>query len=417
MKINNSIMEVYKTNNTYINMVKESKESKDHDNGFCTSSQTLSNVFKVYNNHNNNKTNVVSKKRYEIVHELGCGAFGTVYKATDLQTFGTVALKISDDITTHRREHNFLKRCKGHPQIIQCYDAFTRNTESSIEYCLSIEYADESLRQFLRHRTCHYTTAKSIIRQICLGLSFIHSLGFIHSDLKPDNIVVIHKNSDIFRIKLIDFGCVRKISQIPILYPGDSPDSFVYFTTRWFRSPEVILGHTNYVGSAIDIWAVGCIAFQLITRKYLFCGMNHEDMLSWFELFLGRIPSEVLERNVITYESYFTYHDSDDILYIDPQISKQLRDYYDGELLQNRLMLTNNYVQDEHDLEDIPRYNLKSRTLRSYIFGEYPQHLRNPRCYLSNMITDVSYYQLIMSMLSYDPLLRPEAINIADALH
>lgn len=411
-------MEVIEINNNY-EMVKENHNRHNRQDSFATSSQTLSNVFKVYNNNNNN--NNVNKERcerYQIIHELGCGAFGTVYKATDLKKFSTVALKVTDDLTTYRREYYFLKKCVDHPHIIQCYDAFKRNQE----YCLSLECGDESLREFLRHRVCHYRTARNILRQICLGLSFIHSLGFIHSDLKPDNIVVIHKNSDVIHVKIIDFGCVRKISQIPILYPGDSPDSCVYFTTRWFRSPEVILNHVQQINTGIDIWSVGCIAFQLITRKYLFCGLNHEDMLAWYEFFLGRIPLTVLERNTITFESYYCFMDSEEFsnpeqnYECDPEFTKKLRLHYSGDLVQERLKLTNNYVQEEHDLDVVPNYSLKTRRIRHAIFSEYPEHLKNPRGYLHNLITDVHYYQIMLSMLSYDPLMRPEAIRIAESL-
>jgi hypothetical protein len=97
-------------------------------------------------------------------------------------------------------------------------------------------------------------------------------------------------------------------------------------------------------------------------------------------------------------------------------ILEKSREYYEGDLIKNRLVLTNNYIQEEHDLDVIPRYALKARTSRNYIFSEYPGHLKNPRCYLHNMITNIPYYQLMISMLSYDPLLRPEAINIADSI-
>lgn len=411
LKINHSTMEIIQLNNN--TMVKEVCHMNRQE--VSSSQQSLSSVFKIHMN------TPQKKERFQIVHELGCGAFGTVYKAIDLKIFRTVAMKVSDDITTHRREYNFLKKCQDHPHIIQCYDAFKKGSdEESIEYCLSLEYADESLREFLKHRPCHYRTAKNILRQISLGVAFVHSLGFIHSDLKPDNIVVIHKNSDVLQVKLIDFGCVRKISQIPILYPGDTPESCVYFTTRWFRSPEVILNHVQYVNTGIDIWAIGCIAFQLITRRYLFCGANHEDMLSWYEFFLGRIPLEVLERNTTTYESYYCPSKTDEDTYYecDPEFTKKIKFHYTNELIQNRLTLTNNYVQEEHDLESIPHYSLKSRKVRECLFSQYSivKHLQNPRCYLNNMITDVNYCQIMMAMLSYDPLLRPDAMRIAESL-
>ena len=369
----------------------------------------MSTIFKIQQQ--NQRLKKSQTERYTIIEQIGRGAFGSVFSAIDTDTFQRVAIKISDEPTSSRREVSFLNKCKGNPNIIQMYDSYYHQNN----YYLVLELGEMSLREYLRHRTCTYTTARSIIRQICYGMSFIHSLGFIHSDLKPDNIMITHKNSEVVHVKIIDFGCVRKISQIPLLYPGETDDSMIYFTTRWFRSPEVILNHIQHVNHGVDLWAVGCIMYQIISRRYLFCGMNHEDMLSWFELHLGRIPSDVLQRNTLTYDSYFTKPDEFDEYECGESFVQKVREHYEESQIQQRLESTNMYIQEERISEEQFERQLKTRHIKQCIFSVYHTMI-NPRIYLEDIIKDQMYCNVMKLLLQYDPLKRPDAVCIAELL-
>ncbi len=354
-------------------------------------------------------------KRYSLIEQIGRGSFGEVFSAMDCTTFKRVAVKVIENRgggeRTADREISFLIRCQGIPNIIQLNEIvlynFNRKTHFVLELC------DKSLREFLRHRSCTYTTARSIVKQICHGLSYVHSLGYIHSDLKPDNIMIIQKGEDII-VKIIDFGCVREISQIPILYPGESEDDAVYFTTRWFRSPEVILNHIQHVNHGVDLWSLGCIMYQLITRRYLFCGMNHEDMLSWFELHLGRIPKDVLERNMLTYDEYFTNPDNYYDYECDESFVSKVSEHYEDSQIEKRLQSTFMYVEEEEESEKSTVRQLKTRQIKQCLFSRYS--MNNPRIYLENIIQDQNYCNAMKLLLQYDPLKRPDAICIAELL-
>lgn len=88
-------------------------------------------------------------------------------------------------------------------------------------------------------------------------------------------------------LKLADFGLAR-------LYRSDGPEGVTaitdYVTTRWYRAPEVIVGWSSYT-SAIDMWAVGCIVAELLTRSPLFPGENTMKQLGLIIRVMGS-PSE-----------------------------------------------------------------------------------------------------------------------------
>ncbi|KAJ9059555.1 hypothetical protein DSO57_1001097 [Entomophthora muscae] len=103
--------------------------------------------------------------------------------------------------------------------------------------------------------------------QIILGLEFMHSSGFFHRDLKPENILVTQNC-----VKIADFGQVHELkTKGKKLTP--------YVSTRWYRAPEVLLGYRFY-GPAIDLWAVGAIAAELMTLRPLFPGATSSDQLN-----------------------------------------------------------------------------------------------------------------------------------------
>ena len=100
--------------------------------------------------------------------------------------------------------------------------------------------------------------------QLLRGLKYIHSANVLHRDLKPSNIL-LNANGE---LKICDFGLARVASDAMTEYVG----------TRWYRAPELLLNSSAYT-SAIDVWSVGCIFFQMLTRTPLFPGGNRDHQL------------------------------------------------------------------------------------------------------------------------------------------
>ena len=103
-------------------------------------------------------------------------------------------------------------------------------------------------------------TLKKYAREIFRGLKSMHDLGIAHRDLKPENIL-LKDNS----IRICDVGSSKKLDM------SSGHMNTPYVVSRYYRAPELILACNKYTTS-IDIWAVGCILFELIMRTPMFPG-------------------------------------------------------------------------------------------------------------------------------------------------
>jgi serine/threonine protein kinase len=120
---------------------------------------------------------------------------------------------------------------------------------------------------------------QSYLNQLLLGVSFCHAHRVLHRDLKPQNLLI----NSMGQIKLADFGLARAFG-IPIrTYTHE-------VVTLWYRAPEILLGARQYA-CAVDVWSIGCIFAEMITRRPLFPGDSEIDELFRIFRVLGT-PSE-----------------------------------------------------------------------------------------------------------------------------
>merc|ERR1719326_477316 len=123
---------------------------------------------------------------------------------------------------------------------------------------------------------------QAFVCQILRGLKYLHSAGIIHRDLKPANVLV---NADC-TLRIADFGLARgRVSE--------DEELTGYVVTRWYRAPELMLLPSGYF-EAVDLWSVGCIHAELLSRKPLFPGEDTIDMLRRFTRTLGFSPERDL---------------------------------------------------------------------------------------------------------------------------
>ena len=116
---------------------------------------------------------------------------------------------------------------------------------------------------------------KTLMLQIVSATDYLHSHWILHRDLKTSNLLMNNRGE----IKIADFGMAR--------YTGDPPPKLTQLVvTLWYRAPELLLGTGQY-GSEIDIWSIGCIFAELLTREPLFQGKNEVDQLSKIFNLLG----------------------------------------------------------------------------------------------------------------------------------
>lgn len=114
------------------------------------------------------------------------------------------------------------------------------------------------------------------MKQVLIGLQYVHSQGYIHRDLKPENL--LYEDG---LVKIADFGLSKEYKR------GQSLTNYV--STRWYRAPEIMLRHTNY-DTSVDIFAAGCVFAELYIGEPLFPGSSETDMLQRISRMIGCIP-------------------------------------------------------------------------------------------------------------------------------
>jgi dual specificity tyrosine-phosphorylation-regulated kinase 2/3/4 len=227
--------------------------------------------------------------RYEIIHQLGKGSFGQVFKVFDHKQKEIVALKIiRNKPRFHQQgavEVKVLKTLKDHDTDDKNHVIHYKQYFCFREHlCITFELLSINLYEFIKSNSFNGLSLPLIKRftlQLLQGLKLSGSLNIIHCDLKPENILLKQSNKSC--VKIIDFGSAcfsdKKI--------------FSYIQSRFYRAPEIIFG-INY-STAIDMWSLGCILVELYTGVPLFPGENEHDQLLCIMEVRGLPPSSLIK--------------------------------------------------------------------------------------------------------------------------
>lgn len=232
-----------------------------------------------------------SLSNYEMVAEIGVGAYGVVYRARDLENNGRfVALKCLRVQNTEEgmplstvREIALLKQLDSyeHPNVVRLLDiCIGGRTSRETKLTLVFEYIEQDLDTYLKKAPqagLAPEIIRDIMRQLLQGVDFLHSNRVIHRDLKPQNILITRDN----KVKLADFGLAR-------IFSFDMALTAVV-VTLWYRAPEVLL--QDSYATPVDLWSVGCIFAELYKRHPLFCGTGDIHQLNKIFDFIG-LPTE-----------------------------------------------------------------------------------------------------------------------------
>ncbi|MGO9442444.1 MAG: protein kinase domain-containing protein [Terriglobales bacterium] len=205
--------------------------------------------------------------RYDITGELGKGAMGVVYKATDPNIGRTVAIKTTrldahgldtEDLLRRFRNEARAAGTLNHPNIVTIYDA----GEQEGVFYIAMEYIEgETLHGLLsQHRSLPVEKVIDIVRQVCAGLDYAHAHGVIHRDVKPANIMLAASGA----VKVMDFGIAKA--------GGTVTATGQVLGTPNYMSPEQVKGKP--IDGRSDLFSVGVLLYEMLTGEKPFDGQN-----------------------------------------------------------------------------------------------------------------------------------------------
>jgi len=223
---------------------------------------------------------------YEILAPLGAGGMGEVYRARDAKLGREAALKVlpeafardAESMARFQREAKVLASL-NHPNIATIYGL----EDSGGIHALVMELVEgPTLADRVRSGPIQIDESLRIAKQICEALEYAHERGIVHRDLKPANVKV--KNND--AVKILDFGLAKAIRGDAVSTEDSTSRTISQMATRAgtllgtpaYMSPEQAAGKT--VDRRADIWAFGCVLYEMLTGKKTFHGESVADTLA-----------------------------------------------------------------------------------------------------------------------------------------
>jgi eukaryotic-like serine/threonine-protein kinase len=222
---------------------------------------------------------------YDVTAPLGEGGMGVVFRAHDTRLQRDVALKLlpdqfatdSDRLSRFQREAQVLASL-NHPNIAQIYGL----EQAGLLNCIVMELVEgETLADRLKRGSLPIDDATQIARQIVEALEAAHERGIVHRDLKPANIKLAPDR----KVKVLDFGLAKALSadetdgglsHSPTKVSGSMAG--VIMGTAAYMSPEQARGRV--VDARTDIWAFGCVLYEMLTGRQAFVGETATDIIA-----------------------------------------------------------------------------------------------------------------------------------------
>mmetsp|Transcript_36592 Transcript_36592/g.50325 ORF Transcript_36592/g.50325 Transcript_36592/m.50325 type:complete len:390 (-) Transcript_36592:59-1228(-) len=212
---------------------------------------------------------------YYVGAVLGKGSFGKVKEAVHVKTRKLYAIKIMKErrlkktpggIEAVQREIELWQTLE-HPCIVQMFDHFAIEVKEKIyivmEYVGCGNLHDLVTRSFTKRLPI--PQARCFFRDLLDGVSYIHSIGIIHKDIKPANCLI----SSEARLKICDFGVAERKDDIPLARRASTVNAV---GSPAFQPPEIASGEEKMPDYAVDIWAVGITLFFMVCGQYPFQG-------------------------------------------------------------------------------------------------------------------------------------------------
>lgn len=228
-----------------------------------------------------------SVDEFERLNKIDEGTYGVVYRARDKKTGEIVALKKvkmekerEGFPLTSLREINILLSFH-HPSIVDVKEVVVGSSLDSI--FMVMEYMEHDLKALMETMKQPFSQSevKCLMLQLLEGIKYLHDNWVLHRDLKTSNLLLNNRGE----LKICDFGLARQY--------GSPLKPYTHLVvTLWYRAPELLLGAKQY-STAIDVWSLGCIMAELLSKEPLFNGKTEFDQLDKIFKILGT-PNETI---------------------------------------------------------------------------------------------------------------------------
>ncbi|CAM4614236.1 homeodomain-interacting protein kinase 4 [Lepidochelys kempii] len=216
---------------------------------------------------------------FDVIEILGKGTFGEVVKSWRRSTGEMVAIKILKNDAYRRRiiknELKLLQTMAGvdseESHIIQFHEFF----HDEMKFYLVFELLEQNLFDFQKENNFSPLPVKhirTVTTQVLKALAKLKELSIIHTDLKPENIMLVDQMRYPFRVKVIDFGSASIFNEVRYVKEP-------YIQSRFYRAPEILLGLPFC--EKVDVWSLGCIMAELHLGWPLYPGNNEYDQIRY----------------------------------------------------------------------------------------------------------------------------------------
>jgi serine/threonine-protein kinase len=229
------------------------------------------------------------RERYEIVSKVARGGMSTIYRARDKSLGRFVAMKIVNEDVATRADglHRFIHESRitgrlDHPNIVPVHDL---GVDDSGNHYFTMKLVEGcTLDQLIQAKDYEYGSPESlrrfieILHKVCDALSFAHSRGVVHRDIKPDNIMV----GSYGQVYLMDWGVARDLHAADELAAGGAApsgkghqtESGRIIGTPQYLAPEQARGEVERVDQRTDIFALGAVLYEILTLRPPYQGVD-----------------------------------------------------------------------------------------------------------------------------------------------